>query len=796
MRSSRARPIVTLVALAAVGFAGCRSRSEPPHARNVVLISIDTCRADHLGCYGYRGGTTPHIDRLAEEGALFESAMAPVPLTLPSHATLLTGTWPVYHGVHDNEGFRLAEESVTLAETLAAHGLATAGIVSSHVMGAKFGLAQGFGSYRDEVPGKNSPYVKDPTELERGATETAALAVDWLDGHAGEDFFLFVHFFDPHAPYDPPALFRERFPDSPYAGEIAHVDAAIGTILETLRRLGVYDQTLIVVVGDHGESLGEHGESRHGYFVYQPTMRVPLVVRGPGGARGVRIVEPVSLADVFPTVLDVLGFPIPEQAQGLSLAPALGDERAAPADRAVYLESALPTVLGATPLLGVVHGRYKYVHTARPELYDLEQDPAESDNLIERTPELAQRLRGELEDILLRHGRAPDDGSELALGEEERARLRSLGYVSGGAVETRFDLDRVLAAERAGDDPKDLIGVYEKLQRLPQLVLQRSPEVRGLCEAILAERPDTTMAWRALALADYREGRFESAIDHYQDGLAALTRNAERVGGEEFRSPILQAEIHVGIARAQESLGRNEQALESFRQARRLDPRLPGLAADIAVALAKTGRDAEAGSMLEQANAETSPLAVARAYLARALVYQHQNKDLESFEALQQCILHNPDSYEAHRDLSLVASKLGRADELLPFYRGALQRHPGSALLHRAAAVELLRRGALDEAGDHLGRALELEPLLAGELDQTGQRLLEGGRPALAAAVYDALVRHGRPSAGLLHRAARASLALGDSATAEARLRRALELDPDAADARRLLERIRGSGSP
>ena len=364
--------------------------------RNVVLISIDTCRADHLSCYGYERKTTPHIDAVAGEGVLFTRAHSTNPITLPAHSSMLTGTNPSYHGVHGNRNYRLSDANVSLAEIMRDHGYQTAAFVIAFVLDARFGLDQGFETYDDHVSA-------DPGRLfisERSGGDTSRQAIKWLDNRGREPFFLFLHYFDPHAKHDPPEPFTSRFLDAPYAGEIAYTDHCIGQIIEKLKSLGIYDSTLLVSTSDHGESIGEHEEDTHGYFIYQSTIRVPFIIKTPGCASQRKLDGPVSIVDVVPTVLGLLGITSPPQLDGKDLSRLLFEE-GEPAHRYVYCESLWPTKYGCNGLFGLVHDRWKYIWTTRPELYDLMRDPDETTNLADKEFEIAGEQQAQLRKMLL-----------------------------------------------------------------------------------------------------------------------------------------------------------------------------------------------------------------------------------------------------------------------------------------------------------------------------------------------------------------------------------------------------------
>jgi arylsulfatase A-like enzyme len=275
----------------------------PEGIRNVLLISIDTCRADYLGCYGYQDKTTPNIDAIARQSIVFENVISPVPLTLPAHASLLTGTIPPYHGVHDNFDYWLDDSHVTLAEILKGHGFATGAVVSAFVLDSKFGTGQGFDSYYHDFGEEPGGGRAD----ERKGQEVSNLAVQWLEKHKSDRFFLFVHYYDPHAPYLPPEPFASEFSDNLYAGEIAYTDYCIEQVIKKLKEFGLFDSTLVVITSDHGEMLGEHGEDGHGYFIYQSAIKVPLIVKLPGKHTSRVVGQLAGLIDIVPTICSLLG---------------------------------------------------------------------------------------------------------------------------------------------------------------------------------------------------------------------------------------------------------------------------------------------------------------------------------------------------------------------------------------------------------------------------------------------------------------------------------------------------------
>ncbi|MCP4709805.1 MAG: sulfatase [Planctomycetes bacterium] len=339
--------------------------------RNVILISIDTCRADYLSCYGFDLPTTPQIDQMAQHAILFQNAHTPVPLTLPAHCSLFTGTYPLYHRIHDNYQGSLGQNHITLAEILKDNGYNTGAVIGSFVLDQQFGTDQGFDSYQDKF---NQPLVAGDTD-ERRAEQTSSLACEFIEDHQDAPFFLFLHYFDPHIDYEPPEPFSSRFSDNLYAGEIAYTDRCIGHVLDQLKKLNLDDSTMLVIVGDHGESLGEHGESTHGYYIYQSTIHIPYIIKVPGISSPKIINENVSLVDVMPTILGCIDLPIPDQVQGKDLSKYFQKETPLPSKRHIFTESIAPDTYGCNPLLGILYENWSYIHTVRPELYDLLKNP-------------------------------------------------------------------------------------------------------------------------------------------------------------------------------------------------------------------------------------------------------------------------------------------------------------------------------------------------------------------------------------------------------------------------------------
>jgi arylsulfatase A-like enzyme/Flp pilus assembly protein TadD len=489
--------------------------------QNVLLVTIDTLRADHLGCYGSKQVRTPNLDALAARGTRFRHVTAPVPLTLPSHASILTGVYPLHHGIRDNTGFILAPEQLTLAEILSSLGWETGAFVGSFVLDARFGLNQGFDRYVSDFDLSGLDTVA-PGLIQKRAGEVKTAAVDWLRHrrHPERPFFAWVHFYDPHAPYEPPGEFARAYARHPYGGEVAYVDQVIGELLDDLKSMGQDRDTIVIVTSDHGESLGEHGEKTHGFFIYEATQAVPLIWWTPG-VEGGRVVEtPVRLIDIAPTILQQLGQRVPASMQGAGLLRALlGRE---PADAPAYAESYYPRLqFGWSELRSLYRPPYKYIEAPEPELYDLSRDPGETTNLYSSRQSLGRSLRQELMDLIQRYG-AGGAGSSRQLDAETAAALASLGYVSlsaGTSVGDRSYLDL--------PDPKRKVGLYERTTETYTLLRTgKYREALASFETILKEDPGAAFVYHPMGMAFARMGRHQEAVTWFRRAESAFPADA------------------------------------------------------------------------------------------------------------------------------------------------------------------------------------------------------------------------------------------------------------------------------
>ncbi|MBI1982614.1 MAG: sulfatase-like hydrolase/transferase, partial [Acidobacteria bacterium] len=435
---------------------------------NVILITVDTLRADRLGCYGNSTIETPAMDSLARDGVLFRRAVAQVPLTTPSHAAILTGTYPPWNGLRDWTDHGLRPGVPTLAEIFKRHGYSTAAFVSAFVLDSMWGLNRGFDHYDDWFKAEDYKTMRH-LGLERPGDETIDRAIAWLGSRPAGPFFLWLHLYDPHAPYNPPEPFRGRYRDRLYDGEVAYTDGELARFLAFLKGRNLYDSSLLILTSDHGEALGEHQEQEHGFFIYNSTVRVPLIVKFPAGYAPQQrsVASVVNTVDIAPTLVQFCAFPSADLStfQGQSLL-GLVERGSASAARYGYSESLYPgNFFGSHALFGVQTERYHYIRAPKEELYDLEQDPQESRNILSQKRSVAQALREYLEGAVTRFKpTAGEPGQGGVTDPETVEKLRSLGYVSlarprrpGG----EFD--------RAAPDPKDTIGAYNRVMRAVEL---------------------------------------------------------------------------------------------------------------------------------------------------------------------------------------------------------------------------------------------------------------------------------------------------------------------------------------
>lgn len=665
-------------------FLGCLPSTESPPSStitHVVLISIDTCRADRLGCYGRNPSFTPHLDQLAQDGILFENVVAPAPLTLPSHCTMLTGTIPPFHGVRYNGTFHLREENVTLAEFLKEKGFDTAAIVSAFVLDSRYGLDQGFDEYNDQFDRL--------ANIERKADETTQHAIHWLEQRRDQKGFLFLHYFDPHMEYEAPAAWNQRIPDDPYLAEIAYTDHCIGQVIAKLKELGIYDSTLLMITSDHGEMLGEHGEVTHTYYVYQGVIRVPWIMKLPGTSNPQRIDSLVGVVDVAPTICGALGFEMSGPVQGMDLSKQIRGEELTNDQRPQFCESVTPTKFNANPLLAIVRSHWKYIHTTRPELYDLTADPGEENNLVDRQPDRADELLSQLEEMLRFESPHAQD-ARFVQSDDAAHKLTGLGYVGGGTPRDAQDF----LIDPSRPDPKETFRLHYLSSQVNGHVFHEEYERAELiCEELLALAPQTTEV-------HYLAAQIASAkSDH-----AKTIRHLSKVIDLQPDSPV----AHHRLARALWELGKPQRAIESYQRALEIHPMLPEAHGDLGFLLLQTGQPEKGLKHLRQAVELKPESSVAHRLLADALAAQ-QDYD-EAQQHYHQAVESDSTNVAAHFGLARVLVRQGQTSEATAHLRRLVALSPTNADAHQMLGEILQSQQKLLDALRHFRHALKLEP--------------------------------------------------------------------------------------
>jgi arylsulfatase A-like enzyme/Tfp pilus assembly protein PilF len=706
----RTWPWLAALAVLAAGAAAValhgRGRAAPAGAAaagdNLLLITLDTTRADHLGAYGYARARTRHLDRLAAEGARFDEALSPAPITLPAHASIFTGLYPFAHGVRNNGNFYLGSAAPTLATVLKAQGYRTAAFVSSFILDRRYGLARGFDTYDDRMTGAQAQVLA--LEAERRGDHTSLALEAWLQAQAGaaSPFFAWLHLYDPHEPYRPPRPFRDLFADAPYDGEIAFTDAIVAAVLDRLRGLGQLDRTLVAVIGDHGESLGEHGEETHTMFVYRSALRVPLILWRPGLVpAGVVVKEPVRATDLAPTLLELLRAPPLPTPHGRSLVPLLAGRRGGTSP-SVYAETLLPQLqMDWAPLLSLRDGRWKLIEAPQPELYDLQADPGEGHNLYAQEPQRAETLRAALARLT---GPAAGAMNVAPLDRDAMEKLAALGYIGAGAAP---------AAAEAGArmDPKSMIAVFNSLRRANTAVRDRRfDEALPLVQEVLRRDPRNAFARLVMGSAEMGRGRFGQAIVWFRRYLELVPTSAYahhwiaicHLQQREHAAALKEAELalaldpHFSDARVLRggilaSRGAYPEAIAELTAAVQADPAKPMLRLDLAKVLAEAGRPADARAEYEAALAAQPDYVPALVGLGALQVAQGQDEPAR--RSLTRALELDPGSAEARFNLALLHERAGEADAA----RMEFERLAGSAgvpaAIRDAARARLRRPG-------------------------------------------------------------------------------------------------------
>jgi tetratricopeptide (TPR) repeat protein len=681
---------------ALVALAGCRGGGDtgPFKDAPIVVISIDTLRSDHLPAYGYKGVETPAIDAFRRDAILFERAYSHTPLTLPSHVSLLTGVLPNHHGVRDNIGYLFdPDKHPHLARLLKKAGYATGAAVSAFVLRGDTGLGKDFDLYEDGV-------TRRPTEAmgnsQRSGRATAAAALDWLRSVESKPFFLFLHLYEPHTPYAPPEPFAARYKSNPYDGEIAEADAIVGDLLQALKDQGIYDKAVIVLLSDHGEGLGDHGEAEHGIFLYREALQVPLLLKLPGSSLGnTSVAAPAQLVDVAPTLLALAGQPVPAGLDGGSLLD-LRKENAP--ERDLYAETFYPRLhFGWSELTSLIRGTSHFIQAPRPELFDLAADPGEKQNVLERE----RRTFATLRQALARYETPLAAPSQV--DAETASRLASLGYLASGST----------GGDGPLPDPKDGIHTLQQLGQATSLfAAQKFAEAVPLFQRLVQENPKMVDAWENLGESLQKTGRQEEALAAYKQAMAVSggaahvavatgTLLLEMKRYDEARehaqialktSPAGARSLLAQIAMAQGDYAAAEREARAAVEAESFSGRI-GPKIVLAQTLQEQGRLEDALKVTQEAVDEVSKMEGRPKF--SGLFFQHGDllarlgREAEAEKAFQREIEDFPSNPYPYTRLSVLYASQGRTQEAVGILRTMVDRN--DTPLAYAEAVRTLR---------------------------------------------------------------------------------------------------------
>ena len=644
------------------------STAQSSRDANVVLITLDTTRADHLSCYSAHGAKTPHLDALAARGVRFTHATAQVPLTLPSHACIMTGTYPPVNGLRDMGGFILENNHPTVASIARAAGFETAAFVGSRVLSKHFGLSNGFATYDDDMSGQTVEGLPGVFP-ERRASVVTDRALQWLKKNGGRKFFLWAHYYDPHAPYNPPEPYKRTYAHDLYSGEIANMDEQVGRLLDGISRAGLAGRTLIIVIGDHGESLGEHGEMTHGVFLYDSTLHVPLIVAGPEVHAGKVVENQVRSIDLMPTISEFLHLSPGAEAQGVSLWPLLRGERPIQPSYA-YLETLYPrTYMGWSELRAMRTDEWKLIVAPEPELYSLKSDPKETDNVISRFPAVAKTLENKVWEVA-GSGAKHERVLTSPIDPDTRQLLQSLGYASPGTT-------RKIQLGASGPDPKDRAPILKVLAHVEDLLnAKQYPAAAQAMKPGLKLDPANPLGHLYLAIAFERTGEFERAVHVYEEAIQMNARTDQvyaRLGKDELRLQHLDKAVSA-MARA---AGINPTDLDNLR--------------NLGTAYLQLGRVEDAEKAFKANIVQNDHYAAAWNGLGLVAV---QREDADSARRnFEKALEFGPDEIEPLLNLGVLYQKAGKCPEAVRYLQRFLRKASQSQYGHLFPDVREAIRG-------------------------------------------------------------------------------------------------------
>lgn len=695
---------------------------------NIVLITIDTLRADHLECYGYKGIKTPNINRIADEGILFQSAIVQTPLTLPSHSSIMTGTYPLYHGVRDNGGFYLDESQTTVAEELKRSGYSTAAFVGAFVLDSRWGLDQGFDYYYDNFDLTKYKTVSLDAVQRRG-DEVLAEAIKWMERNQANKFFAWIHLYDPHTPYDPPEPFRSRYGGKRfglYDGEIAYVDQLMGEFRDFLRKQGLWDKTAVILTGDHGESLGEHKESAHGFFIYDSCTRVPLIIRFPTtGLSNVLIGQQVQSIDIMPTILHSAHVPIPESVQGKSLLSLMMGKGEGDISDA-YSETFWPKFhYGWSELRLLRRGGYKFIDAPKPELYDLLKDPGETVNIVDEKATLAYEMKRDLENLIKEYSaEGIEEKLPRRLDDDSLAKLQALGYIGSFRA----------SSEKKGEnlaDPKDRIELYNEIKLAQFLVAEgKTDQAITKIQNVLSKDPSVLEALYIQGNIFSKEKRYDEAIEEYKKalssdpeyydalfGLAMAYKNAgkteEAILGFQRLTEIDHRDTKplLNLGDIFDERGDLDQARNYLEAGAKLDPESPVFHNKLGAVYLKKGMLNEAEKEIKIALDAERHIPLRNAHFNMALLHEARGEmglAIEEYKKEQETAPYN---YKPDFNLGLLYVNNQELESAIREFESCIDKNPDFADVYAFLAKALMDKGEdLDQAVQMAKKALDLKP--------------------------------------------------------------------------------------
>jgi arylsulfatase A-like enzyme/Tfp pilus assembly protein PilF len=702
---------------------------------NLVVITLDTTRADHIGAYGSTLVKTPAIDALAREGVLFDQAGTTAPLTLPAHASIFTGRYPPEHGARDNGGFFLGPEQVTLAEVLKARGFQTGAFIAAYVLDSKWGVDQGFDTYLDDFDFMQAR-GRATGSIQRPANEVVDKALPWIDQAKGGPFFAWIHLYDPHTPYDPPEPYKTEYAGHPYRGEVAFADAQVGRVVAFLRERNLLDRTVVAVLGDHGEGLGDHGENSHGFFIYESAARVPFVIRAPfERLRGRAVADPVRVIDLMPTVLSLLGVPVPREVTGASLLPLMTGDRPELGLEG-YAEAMYPLHhYGWSDIKALRSGRYKAIDAPRPELYDLQDDPGETRNLFDARRALGDQMLARLRQMedAFQKVAAPRPAEDV--DPDVRARLAALGYV--GSFVASASAPRTNRA-----DPKDKIAVFNLLSTARELASEASgaAKAEAIYKQITDSDPNVIDVWFSLGGLYAKQRRYTEAIASYARALKIkpdydlavfnLANMYRRMGNDDAALAGFQrylaidakdAYVHYQMGEIYLDRGDVARAEQSFSTALAIDPNVAQATNALGVIAFQRGDTDTAERLVNEALAKKADVRLAHYNLA-LIAEKRGDLQLAEKEYLLELEAH-PDSFRAAFNLSRLYEQIGEPSLEIDALRQAIDANPdfGQGLIYLARAY--VRRGGDLREAERLAQK-GLKDALSGEVAALGHYVL------------------------------------------------------------------------